>query len=256
MCKAADPATDTIKVDLNFCDGKVDGDPESKADGVAAMPDKGAFQKDAALPHAVSAWSLTPVPQPAACALVPGPCGELAAATSLHEEDREAAAARLLEEREREEREERASQRREREAELRRQRVEAACRRADQEEAARNEREFHERQRLEDRRAALLKENEQEEADRRLMEAFLLAHDFKNATSRKRRFTWSSLPLHTAVAQNDAQMVSILLRHGADASAKVSGQTALEFARRLAQKASNSPGMYSKVLATLGSDGI
>merc|ERR1712228_398771 len=130
-------------------------------------------------------------------------------------------------------------------AEAERQRQEKL--RLEKEEAERKERERvaaqreHERlkreeeRRIEQERIAK-EQREQREAEARV-QTFLKTNGFKGVTEKRTKMCSSSYPLHTAVAQNSADMVKDLLRCGADAKQKNSaGQTPFAMAEKCNKK--------------------
>lgn len=79
-------------------------------------------------------------------------------------------------------------------------------------------------------------QREQGEADARV-QTFLKTNGFKGVTEKRTKMCSSSYPLHTAVAQNSADVVKDLLRCGADAKQKNSaGQTAFALAEKCNKK--------------------
>jgi len=150
-----------------------------------------------------------------------------------------------------------AGRRAEARAEAERQRAERkrqhAAEAAAEEEAARAE---LEEQRREAEAASKVAAEEAEALLRRAAEedqrvaAFLSAHGFRSAVASRRTFLRVLHPLHVAVAQNDAEMVRLLLGHGADPRCKnSSGLTPYQMAVR-----SNKAGSHAGVLLALECD--
>jgi len=77
---------------------------------------------------------------------------------------------------------------------------------------------------------------------------FLEKHGFSHVNAKKRRFLRSTYPLHLAVQERNARLVSALLARGADKDQKNSlGVTAVEVAKK-----SNKDGSHREVLEALG----
>eukprot|EP00929_Paragymnodinium_shiwhaense_P081669 TRINITY_DN4279_c0_g3_i1.p1 TRINITY_DN4279_c0_g3~~TRINITY_DN4279_c0_g3_i1.p1 ORF type:complete len:237 (-),score=90.04 TRINITY_DN4279_c0_g3_i1:514-1224(-) len=80
----------------------------------------------------------------------------------------------------------------------------------------------------------------QEAADKKKMEEFLKKHSFKGADVKRSSFLRYKFPLHSAVKHNDADMIRILLANGATPSQKdSSGLTAAQLAKKLSKSGSH-----------------
>jgi len=99
--------------------------------------------------------------------------------------------------------------------------------------------------------AAKKQRQEKKEADANRIADFLTEHQFKGINTTKTKFLKTYLPLHSAVMQNDAELVRCLVDAGADRSMKISGLTALELAQKLA---GTTDGTYEPVVAVLERD--
>ena len=90
---------------------------------------------------------------------------------------------------------------------------------------------------------------EREEEDARKLEKWLAAKKFHDPNAKKSKWFKSSLPLHQAVMDVNAEMVRILIAHNADVNAENSSkQTPAQLAEKLSQKG---PGKYDSVLSAL-----
>lgn len=101
--------------------------------------------------------------------------------------------------------------------------------------------EEEELKRQEDERLA----KEAAEAQKKV-DAFLKKNGFKGPATKKLSLFSSSLPIHTAVKLNDADLVRLLLARGADPAAKISGQTAQDLAKKEDKR-----GSHAAVIAAL-----
>mmetsp|Transcript_525 Transcript_525/g.1198 ORF Transcript_525/g.1198 Transcript_525/m.1198 type:complete len:210 (+) Transcript_525:74-703(+) len=109
--------------------------------------------------------------------------------------------------------------------------------------------EEEERKEREAKEAKERAEREREEQERKALDqtkvsTWLAQNGFKDVNTLKKSMFKTSTPLHTAVAKNDASMVSLLLQNNADPTLKVSGKTASELAAK-----SDSKGSHAAVLA-------
>eukprot|EP00747_Dinoflagellata_sp_TGD_P161769 gnl/TRDRNA2_/TRDRNA2_178653_c0_seq1.p1 gnl/TRDRNA2_/TRDRNA2_178653_c0~~gnl/TRDRNA2_/TRDRNA2_178653_c0_seq1.p1 ORF type:complete len:253 (-),score=85.51 gnl/TRDRNA2_/TRDRNA2_178653_c0_seq1:223-981(-) len=105
--------------------------------------------------------------------------------------------------------------------------------------AARKEREACER----------AEEEKQMQEAKAKVEAFLKAKGFKSVDGKRRKLMSTTYPLHTAVKENNAEMVQLLMRSGADVRQKnSSGQTPQDIARKC-----NKRGSHDAVLSILSS---
>jgi hypothetical protein len=133
-------------------------------------------------------------------------------------------------------------------------RLEVATRLAREEELRqrREESERPKQEALEAEKQAALNEarrrmQEKSQQERVRVTAFLEAHGFADVLSKRKRFMSYSYPLHKAVEENNPEMVSLLLRAGAEKSQKnSSGQTPEVMAQKRDKK-----GSHEQVLAVL-----
>lgn len=85
-------------------------------------------------------------------------------------------------------------------------------------------------------------------SDKQAVDAFLASHGFSDVTAKRRWFMKSWHPLHAAISEENADMVCLLLRAGADPSQRNSaGLTAKEYAAQRHQRR----GAPREVLGTL-----
>mmetsp|Transcript_24400 Transcript_24400/g.64187 ORF Transcript_24400/g.64187 Transcript_24400/m.64187 type:complete len:201 (-) Transcript_24400:338-940(-) len=139
---------------------------------------------------------------------------------------------------------------RERAVELQRQEEEAAdVQRQQEQEEKRRRMEESERRRKEEALKAAAARKRKEECERRKLEEWLAAKKFEEPNKKKSKWFKSSLPLHEAVIDVDAEMVRLLVDNNADVNAlNSSKQTPYQLAEKLSQKA---PNAYDGVLAAL-----
>lgn len=130
-------------------------------------------------------------------------------------------------------------------------RKEEEQRRKAEEDAKRQELQKKEEERLRLEKLAAEEKQKQEEAAAAKVQDFLKKNGFKGAAEKRSSFfSGASLPLHTAVKQNDANMVKMLILRGADRTAKLSGLTALDFAKK-----NDKNGSYAAVIEALTTTG-
>mmetsp|Transcript_5894 Transcript_5894/g.14078 ORF Transcript_5894/g.14078 Transcript_5894/m.14078 type:complete len:242 (-) Transcript_5894:29-754(-) len=134
------------------------------------------------------------------------------------------------------------SARRQREAE--RQRQEAEETKKKEEAVLREEQRTFERKAEELQRAL----EDQERYEREKLDCFLRQHGFESVLAKRRRRLQAMYPLHVAVTERDAEVISILLKHRANPEQRNSRrETPLNTAMRF-----NKNGSHEEVLRALG----
>lgn len=159
-------------------------------------------------------------------------------------EEAERAAARAAQLERRRKEEEEAVQRR-KQAVLR---AQEAARQVEEQRLAMEAREEKRREEQRKQEEAEREKQEREAVMRSQVETWLEKEGFKDVTTKKKFCMSACYPLHTAVKQRDADMISLLLWYKADPRAKNShGKTPQDLAER-----ANKKGLMDPVLAALG----
>lgn len=225
-CSAADPVSDTVKVNPNsfLSEDKencspVQKSPQEKEAERRAAEDKQRLERERQESQ------------------------RAAEAASLERQRKEGEAAAAAET----ERQRRAVEEAEQQARLEQELIEREAAEAETLRKAEEERRLSAQAAEELKQKQEAEARQQEAEEQKQLKAFLKAHGFTGANFKRTRMMKSKYPLHSAVKHKEANMVSILIKNGADPALKSSaGDTPQQLATKL-----NKAGSHDSVLRAL-----